>query len=122
MTDSTISFSADYLRSLPEKLRQKEIDLKISQIISSFSQILYEEASLGKTSYLYVIPTRTQEVHHQWIGMQVVSITPDQLVGAFEKKFPGCKIIYNETWNDTSANTRVCKKGIMIDWSSVPKA
>ena len=45
------------------------------------------------------------------------AITTDDLVSAFQKRFPDCNISYQEIWVDVNSNNRVLKKGIVIDWS-----
>ena len=116
-TSPTMSISADYLRTLPVRTLQESIDQQVNQIVHGFSDYLKEAAAMGKTSYLYEIPTHSQQRHHSWRAMQAVPLTPEQLISAFKPRFPGCKITCQETRIETGELTRIIKKGILIDWS-----
>ena len=58
----------------------------------------------GKTQYIY-----TQNPPY--------SLTYEDLIAGFQRKFPDCDVSYQETWVDVTATNRVLKKGIVIDWS-----
>jgi hypothetical protein len=115
--------TVDYLRALPAAIMKQKIDNEIARITGSFRETLIRHAGEGKTSYLYEIPGENQTrqprdlIHQMHQNSQIPPLTPDQLIAAFEQKFPGCAVSYKETWIDTNANTRVFKKGILIDWS-----
>lgn len=98
------TFSRSFLQGIPDQRRQCHID----NIINGFIADLHAAASAGKTSYMYV-PTILRQ------GAPV--ITNDDLVHAFQRKFPDCTISYEETWVNTDLYTKVLKKGIIIDWS-----
>jgi hypothetical protein len=53
----------------------------------------------------------------QHINHPIPAFTNEELIAAIEKKYPDCKVTYEENWVDTNINNRTLKKGIMIDWS-----
>lgn len=100
-------FSRSFLQGIPEQRKQKQID----EIIQEFLYNLLNAAAEGKTSYMYeLIP---ENAH----GRNPPVITNDDLVSAFQKKFPECEVSYQETWVDINSTNRVLEMGIMIDWS-----
>lgn len=95
-------FSRSFLQGIPEQRKQQHIDGLIQESI----HMLQNTAAEGKTSYFYdsnnCCPT----------------ITIDDLVSTFKRKFPDCDISYKETWvENKSIQYRFLKKGINIDWS-----
>jgi hypothetical protein len=140
---TTQIYSREYLQSIPEKRKQSTID----QIAESFIPELQNTASSGKTCYLYEIPlschqkretyipghaipaigirTRadtsippTWQFHHTW---PILSL--NDVVEGLKKKFPDCKVTYEEnwiedpSWQTTGKITKTLNKGIVIDWS-----
>ena len=100
---SAPTLSRSYLQGIPEQRKQQSID----HIIHGFMRELLNVAEAGKTSYMYSLNA---------VGQPPV-ITNDDLVSAFQKKFPECDVSYQETWVDDNPHNRVLKKGIVIDWS-----
>ena len=107
---STQVFSRSFLQGIPEQRKQQFID----RIIQAFIGHLQSAAAEGKTSYMYDINTQRQLIQH-WPSLPL--FTTDELVSAFQKKFPDCDISYQETWIEVNSDNRVLKKGILIDWS-----
>lgn len=83
-------------------------------MIRGFIGDLRNAAAIGKTTYMY--NTEDQSYRGQR-GVTPHVITNKDLISAFEKKFPGCDISYQENWIDIDSNKKVLKKGIVIDWS-----
>jgi hypothetical protein len=123
-------FSRTYLQSVPDLCKKKVIE----NIINEFIHELESAAALGKTSYFYHehkqfrdIQTAFSKVHllnsagkrSIWGNEQpnALTVTNDDLIYAFQQKFPGCDISHQEEWVDTNLNTRTLNKGILIDWS-----
>ena len=104
-------FSKAYLRGMPEQYKQNRIDY----IISTFIKELKHAASQGKTSYMY----NPNNPYRHAMNSNTVEpkITNHDLVSAFQKKFPECKVSYEENWIDVDSHNKVLKKGILIDWS-----
>lgn len=107
------TFSREFLQGLPEQRRQEAKKQQIDTIIRGFVGELQHAAANGKTSYMYNLNNRRSMM---MTGEQIVAANEDLII-AFQNKFPGCNVSYQETWVDTSANTRVLTKGILIDWS-----
>jgi hypothetical protein len=108
---STQTFSRSFLQSAPERAKQVIIE---NHIIGNFIHDLHRAANAGKTHYMYT--------HSQARGMvqshpPPPTITTDDLIAAFQRKFPDCDVSYQETWVEVDATNRVLKKGIVIDWS-----
>jgi len=136
------TFSRSFLQGIPEQCKQSRID----QIIYQFINELKNAAAMGKTSYMYQPPHDLIQtgpairinvsLNPPALGKTFLSsasgaaginslsntphlpvITIDDLVSAFQKKFPDCNVSYQETWVDIDSNNRSLKKGIIIDWS-----
>lgn len=103
-----ITYSREYLKSMPEQRKQQEID----NIVNRFISLLRDAAASGKTSYLYV---RDSQRDHRCQPQPL--LTDADVIAGFFTRFPGCNIYYDESWVETNSNTRTLKKGIMIDWS-----
>lgn len=106
-----ISYSRDYLKGIPEQIKQQLID----NTVSRFIQDLRSAAANGKTSYLFVKDDDKAKDHACRTNQPL--LTDADLIAGFCKRFPGCNIYYDESWVETNSNTRTLKKGIMIDWS-----
>lgn len=104
---SSPPLSRSYLQGIPEQRKQERIDY----IIRGFMNELHNAAAAGKTSYMYSLNAVGQ------CNPPPPVITNDDLVSAFQKKFPDCDVSYQETWVDVNPHNRVLKKGIVIDWS-----
>ena len=104
---SSETFSRSYLQGLPEQHKQQHIETFVQEVVGS----LQSAAIVGKTSYLYDPTPR------MGISRTHLPITNDDLVVAIQRKFPDCSVSYQEIWVDAIANTKVLKKGIVIDWS-----
>jgi hypothetical protein len=107
-------FNRSYLQSLPQKKKQEAID----SIINGFSQELLNHAQTGKTSYMF--ETQRLDMHNSRARQQyppLPQLSLDDLVDRIPQRFPDCVISYRETWTDQNNNTKILKKGIVIDWS-----
>jgi hypothetical protein len=105
-----------FSRSFLQNLREERKEEQINDTIRGFIDALKNAAAEGKTSYMYDhdncrVMKRVVNDYH------IPVITNDEIISGFQKKFPGCKVSYQETWVDIDSNTRVLKKGIIIDWS-----
>ena len=102
------TFSRTYLQVLAvqglESLHKQQY---IDALVQRFIAILQNDAAAGKTSYTYEPP------HH----LQLRNITIDDLISAFQRKFPDCDISYKEVWIDVNSTTKSLRKGVVIDWS-----
>jgi hypothetical protein len=102
------TLSRAFLKEAPEREKQRHIEM----IIQGFVHDLQRVAITGKTQYIYThIPGRISS------NPPPPTITNDDLVSAFQRKFPDCDVSYQETWVDVDSNNRVLKKGIVIDWA-----
>jgi hypothetical protein len=43
--------------------------------------------------------------------------TPEDFIEGFKSMFPGCRVEYTDTWEETRPGVREQKKFILIDWS-----
>jgi len=84
-----------------DRRKQHIIDI----IIKGFIHYMQNLAELGKTSYTY-----------DRCGVTPI-ITNDDLVAAFQKRFPHCNISYHEDLVNVSLFKKIFKKTIVIDWS-----
>jgi hypothetical protein len=106
--NTTRTYSREFLKSMPEQVKQQQIE----RIVDGFIGQVQNAAASGKTSYLYVRDT-------QGVNIQPLLKLPTDadLIAGFFTRFPGCNIYYDESWVETNSSTRTLKKGIMIDWS-----
>ena len=114
-------YSREFLRGIPAE-KKREV---INRIISTFISDLYNQAASGKTTYMY----NTQLLDNYNYNMNKLrhigqggpppdpEILIDELLAGIRERFPDCDVNYEETWVDQSNNTKVLKKGIIIDWS-----
>jgi hypothetical protein len=105
------TFSRSYLQAAPERTKQAYIE---NNIISKFIQDLGRAANEGKTRYMYTHNPGRGLAH---LNTPQPTITNEDLIAAFQRKFPDCDISYEETWVEVDAFNKVLKKGIVIDWS-----
>lgn len=94
------------LQGMQEANKQRYIDRIIDSVVSGVTGA----ANTGKTSYIY---DHIQDIERY----KTQSITTDDLVAAFKRKFPDCDVSYEETWVEIRPGNKVIKKGIVIDWS-----
>jgi hypothetical protein len=108
-------FNRSYLQSLPQTKKHGLVD----GIINGFSQELLAYAREGKTSYMY--ETQRLDLYNNRaqnaLGPPLIKLNLDDLVDRIPQRFPDCIISYRETWIDQNNNTKILKKGIVIDWS-----
>lgn len=108
-----LTFSRAYLQGVPEEKKQE----LLGHIMNQFHCDLIRNAQAGKTSYMVE--------EHVWRNKcrMVVRHPPPpefkdwEFIAAIEKRYPDCKVTYEETWVDTGINNRTLKKGVVIDWS-----
>ena len=142
---NTRIYSREYIQAIPEKRKQATID----QITDSFINDLESRASSGESSYLYEIPPNCYVKRDPYIpGNAIPAVTPykhrnidrsipptwlyqpywpiltlEDVIEGLKKKFPDCKVSYEETWIEDSSwqnrgtITKILKNGILIDWS-----
>ena len=107
-----MTFSRSYLQGLHEEKKQNLID----QIITQFHGSLIQTAQTGNTSYMVDEKFRNMFTNQRCFPPLPV-FTDEEFIRAIEKKYPDCKVTYEEIWVDTEINNRTLKKGIVIDWS-----
>jgi hypothetical protein len=117
MTD--ITYSREYLRGIPEQRRQHQKKQLIQSIVLNTVHPVTTAATNEKTSYIIeeaVYAAQLSEFHRAR-SMVNVTLAKEDILYALQEKFPGCVVSFQEAWIDTAHNTRVLKKGILIDWS-----
>jgi len=105
-------YSRDYLRGVPEERKQQ----KIEQIINQFGLEVVNAAAAHNTSYM-VDMNLTHQNDSMCLAPPPPKFTNAELIAAIQKRYPDCKVNYEEKWVETGRNTRVRKTGIVIDWS-----
>ena len=103
------TYSRDYLQGFRDQCKQ---DLA-GRIIARCVNTLLNAAANEKTSYWYEI-SATPDLYGFYSYISPTTLTTDDYISAFHRKFPNCSISYQETWEPT---TLIMKKGILIDWS-----
>lgn len=106
---NTQVFSREYLQGIPEQRKQQAI----RNNIQPFIQTVQQYAAMGKTSCLF----EPQSVRIMQTCPPTPIPTTEEYITALQTIFPDCIIEYRETWTETSATSRVLKKGIVVDWS-----
>ena len=108
------TYSREYLQQLSAQRKRERIDV----IISTFIRDLENQAALGKTFYMYNTQLLLNRSRHAIGGIPSdPEISVDDLLVRFRERFQDCDVNYEETWVDQSNNTKVLRKGIIIDWS-----
>ena len=109
----TYTFSREYLQGLPEKRRLDSIKNLVDQYVVAITR----EAELGKTSYLvnYIANDPHKGCAKTYPPPYIPTL--EDMIEGFMIKFPGCKVGYTETWQETRPGVKEQKKGILIDWS-----
>jgi hypothetical protein len=118
LTTMQINYSRDYLRGIPEKLRQERKKQMIQTLLNNIVGGVTAAATNEKTSYMVedrLYLSYYSQIHQAPIGR--ITLTNEEIIGALQEKFPDCIISFQETWADTAHNTRTLQKGILIDWS-----
>ena len=95
-----------FLQGLPEQRKRESADSTIALHVGC----IQESAAAGKTSYMF------EPDNNKYYPLPK-HLTIDDIVAAFQRKFPDCTVSYQETWVDVNATNRVLKRGIVIDWS-----
>ena len=108
------TYSREFLQQIPAERKKQQIDM----ITRTFVGEVQNQAASGKTSYM----CNTQLLDNYNMNRKRQSPTPpeisiDDLLMGIRERFPDCDVNYEETWVDQSNNTKVLKKGIVIDWS-----
>jgi hypothetical protein len=115
MPDTVLSRS--YLLGLPDRRKRQEINA----IFDTFLYSLERAASNGETSYFFNMTNMKQIAPmtspYPFDSKKSHTIPIDEIVFEFKIKFPDCYVKYIEKWVESTANTRVLKRGILIDWS-----
>ena len=103
------TYSRDYLQGFRDQFKQDLADRIIARCVNT----LLNAAANEKTLYLYEI-SATPDLCGFYSYISPTTLTTDDYISAFQRKFPDCTISYQETWEP---NTRILKKGILVDWS-----
>lgn len=114
MSTHTISRMFLQAQATPETHKQNYIE---NYIIGKFISELLGAAKIGKTRYIYTHPPPSAFCGSSIRTPPPPKLTNEDLIAAFQRKFPDCDISYQEIWDDIDATTRILKKGIVIDWS-----
>ncbi len=108
-----MSYSRDYLRELPIKMRKQFLE----QTIQPYVQQILGAAQNGKSSVMI-----SDQTHKK--GAMICNMAPwqkpptmEELREALLEKFPDCTITYEEKWVDIAPGRRELKTGITVDWS-----
>ena len=109
MSNQTVqTFSRSYLQGLPDKYKQEHIDVLLELCVNEIQAAAID----GKTSYMYVIDTSRMK-----LNKSSYVITKDDMISAFQIKFPDCSISYEETVFAFAYDQSYTQKSIIIDWS-----
>jgi hypothetical protein len=96
------AYNREYLRSLPERNKHS----KINDLLGEFHSHIIYAASSGLTSAMFELPESRVNMGTKYM-MTTYKITADDLVVAFQKKYPDCAVRYVD----------MDECGIIIDWS-----
>jgi hypothetical protein len=105
------TFSCDYLQDLPRQHRLEMMRLILTQIYHSQIKPI---ATSGCTSYKF---TNFKHQGQSGLPYSGYSPTPEDFVEGFKSMFPGCRVEYTDTWEETRPGVREQKRFILIDWS-----
>jgi hypothetical protein len=113
------TYSAEHLRSLPEKHRRDAIRRAVEDVY----QPVLAAATAGKAFHLVNVSRllSDQKTNRSVPYPPPYVLTIDDLLEGFRNKFPGCKVDYTEAWEDVRPGVREQRSGILIDWSNSPQ-
>lgn len=140
-------FSKEYLQTLPDQQKEQFI----TQFVDEIRPALVLEAQNGNQLYFHSFSTyRNQsgmsnmyydarkeifnlenqpQRNHLAVGASIgmkqirnsMRMSKEECLSRLEKRFPGCKVVYEEKWIETTQNQasilKTLEKGILIDWS-----
>ena len=117
-------YSRAYLQGIQEERKKQTID----KMVHEFIHELIALSARGETSYRFPVVHQAPVIHNGTNGAQLqvlsmrhgnvpANISIDDLVAGFQRKFPDCKVSYNESWIEQSPTSRYLNKAIVIDWS-----
>ena len=113
--------SREYLLSRHDAVRREQKQNLADRLYERCSQNVLQNANTGKTSYFFepVLAARDAEFLVRADYNPDICLTKDELITAFQEKFPDCSVLYHEAWVQFpySPHSRILTRGIMIDWA-----
>lgn len=122
--------SREYLLSRPVAIVREQKTRFVDRLYARCAQEVLHDANRGKKSYFFqpmlepVLAALTEEQRQAEYVIRAdynpnIYLTKEELIEAFQEKFPDCSVFYQETWVRVGAGhaTRHLKRGFMIDWS-----
>ena len=113
--------SREYLLSRYDAVCREQKQNLADRLYERCSQNVLQNANTGKTSYLFepVLAARDAEFLVRADYNPDIYLTKDEMISAFQEKFPGCSVFYQEAWVQLaySPHSRILKRGLMIDWA-----
>lgn len=84
--------------------------------IHGYTTQVLRSAQEGKSWHLIEL---NQGMHSINLNTMTVNkiLTKDEIIPVLQRVFPDCRVDYVEDWFETRPDTRVFKKGILVDWS-----
>lgn len=84
--------------------------------IQGYTNQVLRSAQEGKTWHLIELNQVGQTINLDTMTVNKI-LTKDEIIPVLQRIFPDCRIVYIEDWIETRPDTRVFKKGILVDWS-----
>lgn len=106
------AFSRAYLQALPEATLAERMD----DFVRLFQGQILTRAKSGFTSAFIDIDI-SQLNPGSCRATQLRDATEQDVVAAFQRRFPDCDVRYAEEWIEIRPNVKEFKKGILVDWS-----
>ncbi len=108
-------FTSEYLRNFKIVQKEKNRQQYIQNVLNTSQQFILQAAANDKTSYCWEIEKYVNYLRKN--NYQFETVTDEELIEAFQKKYPGCKVAHGEIWTMQEEGVHVVKTGIVISWS-----
>lgn len=115
----SIVCSRDYLKSLPQQVKEKEIQGWISLV----KRIIIEKAQKGDTSCVFTLQPATMAMKAMpcntktiTLNLPRVTTTSAELVSYLNEAFPDCRVTINDNWTEVQPGLKRQSTDLVIDW------
>ncbi len=107
-------FSREYLQNYNTIQKEKTRQKYIQNVLNISQQDVLQAAASGKTSYCWETDKYIHYLQKNRIAYEPV--TDEELIEAFEKKYPECKVSHGELWVEQQPGVYVTQTGLVISW------
>ena len=108
-------YNREYLRNFKSLQKKRNRQKYIQNVLNTSQQHILQCAYSDKTSYCWENDKYIAYLIKNTMPFEVV--TDEELIEAFQKKYPDCKVSHGELWIEQGPGIHIVKTGIVINWS-----